>query len=197
MKAKLILALLLSVSLAGCSSNESSKNNDQNSQSTSTSQSVKSTQTKSTLSTVKVSLVTAIKTYQQTFSNSDITGLSLEKELGRYQYEVEGVDDSKEHSLKLDANTGKILTKKSESLDADETNGAERSEKVNLNKLISVKRAVELAQKKAQEMTATEISLDQETNQTYWDVQFEHQGKETSVKLDSQTGRILDVEHDD
>lgn len=205
MKAKLMLALLLSLTLAGCSANNGSKSDDQSSQATSSSQSASSSSsTTSSQSTaadvtkVKVTVAAAIKRYQQTFPNSDITGLSLEKQLGDYQYEVEGVDDSKEYSLNLNAKTAAVTDKKSEALDADEANGVERkAEALNLDNLISVSKAVQNAQSKAKEQAATEISLEREAGQTYWDVQFEAQGQETSVKVNAQSGKVLAVEQDD
>lgn len=206
MKAKLMLALLLSLTLAGCSANNASKSNDQSSQTTSSSQSASSssssTSSQSTatadVTKVKVSVATAIKKYQQAFPNSDITGISLEKQLGTYQYEVEGVGDSKEYSLKLDAKTAAVTSKKSEALDADEANGVERkADALNLDNLISVNEAVQKAQSQAKNQPATEISLDREASQTYWDVQFESQGQETSVKVNAQSGKVLATERDD
>lgn len=206
MKAKLMLALLLSLTLAGCSANNASKSDDQSSQATSSSQSASSpsssTSSQSTttadVTKVKVSAATAIKRYQQVFPNSDITGISLEKQLGDYQYEVEGVDDSKEYSLNLNAKTATVTDKKSEALDTDEANGVERkAEALNLDHLISVSKAVQNARSKAKGQAATEISLEREAGQTYWDIQFENQGQETSVKVNAQSGKVLAVEQDD
>lgn len=206
MKAKLMLALLLSLTLAGCSANNASKSDNQSSQATSSNQSASSpssstsgqSTTTADVTKVKVSVATAIKQYQQAFPNSDITGLSLEKQLGDYWYEVEGVDDSKEYSVKLNAKTAAVTNKKSEALDADEANGVERkAEALNLDNLLSVNKAVQNAQSKAKGQAATEISLEREAGQTYWDVQFEAQGQETSVKVNAQSGKVLAVEQDD
>ncbi|WP_203651076.1 PepSY domain-containing protein [Secundilactobacillus yichangensis] len=203
MKSQFILAAALaSLMLAGCSSNNQSKS-DQSSASSSSavshSQSSSASQSSavSDVSQVKVSVATAIKTYQQTYANSQITDLSVERELGKYQYEIEGVDNSREHTLKLDANSGKILVKKSERLDADEANGAERQDALDLNNMIGLSRVVKIAQPKAKGQAATEASIDKESEQTIWEIQFGHQGQETSVKLNAQTGRILAVDTDD
>lgn len=202
MKFKILFATALaSLVLVGCGTSNDTHSKDSHSATSSTnhSQSSSSSQSSSVsnVSEVKVSVATAIKTYQQTFANSQITDLSVEREMGKYQYEIDGVDDSHEHTLKLDANSGKVLIKKSERLEADEANGAERQEALDLNNLIGLTRAVKIAQPKAQGQTATEASIDKESEQTYWEIQFEHQGQETSVKLNAQTGRILSVDTDD
>lgn len=205
MKFKILMTTLLAVLLVGCSSNNTSKsgNQDNSTSSQSTSQSSHSQSSssqatdKAALSQVKVSVATAIKQFNQTFANTDITGISVEKELGTYQWDIEGVDDNQEHSLKINAQTGKVLSKHSEALDADEANGSERQEALKLDQLVSLQRAVKIAQGSVKDQTPTEASVDKESGQTYWEVQFEHQGTETSVKLNAQTGKVLEVEHDD
>lgn len=202
MNLKVMLAVTFaSLMLVGCGS----KNSSQSSQSSSSSESVSSSHSQSTasqstsrdVSQVKVSVATAIKTYQQTFAKSEITDLSVERELGQFRYEVEGVDDSREYTLNLDANSGKIISKKTERLDADEANGVKRQEALDLNNLIGLTRAVKIAQSKAKGQTATEASIDKESERTYWEIQLEKQGQETNVELDAQSGRVLTVENDD
>ncbi|MCH5461628.1 lysis protein [Lactobacillus sp. LC28-10] len=202
MNLKVILAVsFASLMLVGCGSNNGSKSSQDSASSStassSSSQSVKQTTAQKDVSQVKVSVGTAIKTYQKTFANSEITDLSVEQELGQFRYEVEGADDSREYTLKLDANTGKVISKTSERLDADEANGVKRQEALDLNNLIGLTRAVNIAQPKAKGQTATEASLDKESEQTHWEIQFEHQGQETQVKLDAQSGRVITVENDD
>ncbi|GAX06104.1 peptidase propeptide and YPEB domain protein [Secundilactobacillus pentosiphilus] len=202
MKVQYVLAAALtSLMLAGCSSNHQSQDKSSASSSSAASHSQSSSSSQSSsdsdVSQVKLPAATAIKTYQKTFADSQITDLSVERELGKYQYEIDGVDDNHEHTLKLDANSGKILIKKSERLEADEANGAERQDALDLNNVIGLSRAVKTAQPKAKGQTATEASIDKESEQTYWEIQFEHQGQETSVKLNAQTGRILTVDTDD
>jgi len=202
MNLKVALAVsFASLMLVGCSSNSRSQSNQDStsssSVSSSSSQSASQAATNDNVSQVKVPVTTAIKAYQQTFPKSEITDLSVERELGRFQYEIEGVDDSREHTLKLDADSGKVISKRSERLDADEANGVKRQDALDLNNLIGLTRAVTIAQSKAKGQTATEASLDKESEQTYWEVQFEKQGQETQVKLDAQSGKVLTVENDD
>lgn len=202
MKAQYVLAATLaSLMLAGCSSNHQSQDKSSASSSSAVSHSQSSSSSQSSsdsdVSQVKLPAATAIKTYQQTFTDSQITDLSVERELGKYQYEIDGVDDNHEHTLKLDANSGKILIKKSERLETDEANGAERQEALDLNNMIGLSRAVKIAQPKAKGQVATEASIDKESSQTYWEIQFKHQGQETSVKLNAQSGKVLAIENDD
>ncbi|MTV82257.1 PepSY domain-containing protein [Secundilactobacillus folii] len=202
MRAKLLWVTTMSLLLVGCSANSENKANSQSSsimssrvsQNKSSQSSVVNT---SELSQFKVSVNTAIKQYQQAFPASAITGISIEKQLGTYQYEVEGADDAEEHNLKLNAQSGKQLSKVSERLNSDERDGVERQKALNLHRILTLTQAVKIAEDSVKDTPAVEASLEKEAGQTYWDVQFDTRGRETSVKLNAQTGKVLVVEHDD
>lgn len=200
MKIKVFTAVLLALVLAGCSAKETTKDSGTSSQSTSSSQSQSSEAKQATTSDilqVKVTVNEAITTYQKTFAQTDITSISLEKVGNQFQYEVEGVDDQREHQLTLNATTSSVINKHSEQLDADETDGVARHEALKLTNFISLSRAVKIAQQSAEVTGATEAKLDQENGQTVWKIQFEQHGQETEVKLNAQTGKVLATEVDD
>lgn len=149
---------------------------------------------------VDVTAKQAIAAFKDKYPGSSITGLNLEKKLGKYYYEIDGVDDNKEHSLTLNANTKKRVQSESENLDADEKGGKKRDQdKISTKKLISVKQAVRAAQKKVKSGKVTEVSLDKDVATTYWEVKFKQKTQETSVQLDAATGKYLgkDVDTDD
>ncbi|WP_229718029.1 PepSY domain-containing protein [Ligilactobacillus salitolerans] len=149
---------------------------------------------------VDVTAKQAIAAFKDKYPGSSITGLNLEKKLGKYYYEIDGVDDNKEHSLTLNANTKKRVQSESENLDADEKGGKKRDQdKISTKKLISVKKAVRAAQKKVKSGKVTEVSLDNDVATTYWEVKFKQKTQETSVQLDATTGKYLgkDVDTDD
>lgn len=200
MKIKVLTAVLLALVLAGCSAKQTTKDSGTSSQSTSSSQSQSSEAKQATTSDilqVKVTVNEAITTYQKTFAQTDITSISLEKVGNQFQYEVEGVDDQREHQLTLNTATGSVISKHSEQLDADETDEVARQEALKLTNFISLSRAVKIAKQSAEVTGATEAKLDQENGQTVWKIQFEQHGQETEVKLNAQTGKVLATEVDD
>lgn len=197
MKARLIMIAVAALILGGCSANQAGQTHQQSSHSSQSSSSRTTTASSQHLADVKLSVNDAIKQFKQQFPNSEITELSVEKTLGRYQYEIEGVDNTREHHLKLNAQTGKVVTKYSERLDADEANGANRDEALDVNQLIGLPRAVQIAERSVKNQTAKEAALEKEAGQTFWEIQFEKQGNETNVKLNAQTGKVLEVERDD
>lgn len=134
--------------LAGCSSsNQDDKAATSSSESTSSSER-KSNQKSVFDKKVRVSASDAIAIYQDAYPNTDITSIELDATFGKYYYEVEGVDDDKEYSLKVDALNKDVSQKRQEQLDNDERNGSKRNEdKLNLDNLISVKRAAAIAEK--------------------------------------------------
>ncbi len=202
-------ALLLSVLVAGCAAenpvttgNETPPAKESTVRSTDDDNDTDDSDTKDTKATttaseISVSLDEAIKAYQDTYPDSDITAIDLESSLGSYVYAIEGVDDSQEYEVKIDAASKEIKKQKEEKLDADEQKGIKRQEdQLDLTDLLSLDEISKIATKEAQG-EAVEWGLDQELNTTYWDVKVQDAGKETDVKIDAKTGEVLEVELDD
>ena len=196
---------MLSISLlAGCSGNDTSSDQStsqpQNT-SSSISQSTSATETSDTASQENgkrtVSVEDAIKAFQDTYPDADITSLELDTSFGKYFYKVEGVDDSKEYEIRVDGETKKIEKEREESLDDDEKNGEKRKDKLALTDLLSIEKAASIAEKEVGSGQATDWDLDQELGTTYWEVTVEDNGTETNVKMDARTGEILEKEVDD
>lgn len=184
--------------LAGCSSNNQDAASSSSSSETSSSEVSKTSQKSVLDDKVKVSVNQAIQVYQDAYPDTDITSIELDSTLGKYYYEVEGVDDDNEYSLRVNASDKAVSQKKQEQLDNDEDNGTKRSDdKLNLNNLISVKRAANIAEKAAGSGNASEWSLDKDMDTTYWDVQVKDGSKQVEVKVNAQTGKVLEKETDD
>lgn len=144
---------------------------------------------------VKVTANQAIKVFTDKYAETDVKSLSLEKKHGKYYYEVEGVGDKKEHELKIDANSKKIINTDTDTLDPVEQKGVKRAEeKIKTKKLLTVKQAVKAAQKKVKSGTVTEVSLDQSLGITYWEVNFKQADKKVEVNIDAQSGKFLSKE---
>ncbi|MGO3115900.1 PepSY domain-containing protein [Enterococcus pseudoavium] len=191
------LAVALLGGVAGCSDTSDTANN-----SSSTSQTI--SQTKQTQASskgqisFKVTVEEAIKTYQETYPDSDITSIELETSFGKYSYKIEGVDDEREYEVQVNADTKEVSKDSAENLDSEDKAGVKRNaDKLDLENLLSVERAAEIAAKKAGGGKAEEWQLDKELGTTYWEVKVVNGHKETDVKLDAKSGEVLETEIDD
>lgn len=184
--------------LAGCSSSNQDDKAATSSSETTSSSERKSNQKSVFDKKVRVSASDAIAIYQDAYPNTDITSIELDATFGKYYYEVEGVDDDKEYSLKVDALNKDVSQKRQEQLDNDERNGSKRNEdKLNLDNLISVKRAAAIAEKSVGAGQAFEWSMDKDMGTTYWEVKVKNGSKQVEVKVNAQTGKVLEKETDD
>lgn len=191
------LAVALLGGVAGCSDTSDTANS-----SSSTSQTIsqtKPTQASSKDQTsFKVNVEEAIKTYQETYPDSDITSIELETSFGKYSYKIEGVDDEREYEVQVNADTKEVSKDSAENLDSEDKAGVKRNaDKLDLENLLSVERAAEIAAKKAGGGKAEEWQLDKELGTTYWEVKVVNGHKETDVKLDAKSGEVLETEIDD
>lgn len=197
----LLSSIILLGVMAGCGKSEQavkdSKNSTHISETSQVSQSSDDSQKEAQLSDI-ISVDEAVKLYQETYPNTDITDLTLELSFGKYYYHIDGIDDNDEYELTINADTKELSDEKKEKLDNDEKNGIKREEeKLDLDKVISIEKASDIAVKEVGFGEATEWSLDRELKTTYWDVTVkEGRVKEAEVKIDAQSGDVLSVEKD-
>lgn len=196
MKKIIVLALsgVLLGGLAGCGTDS-----DDSANSSSTTQKTSQSQTSSEATTdFKVSVADAIKAYQEAYPDSDITSIDLETSFGNYLYKIEGVDDSKEYEIQVDADTKEVSKEREEALDTEEQDGVKRKEdKLDLENLLSVEKVADIATKQVGSGKATDWSLDKDMGTAYWEVKVEDGHKETEVKIDAKSGKVLETETDD
>ena len=198
---KKIIILGLSVALlgglAGCNS-DSDDSNSSSSTSEKTTQTSKSQASNETNTNFKVSVEDAIKAYQEAYPDSDITSIDLETSFGSYLYKIEGVDDNKEYEVRVNADTKEVSKEREEELDMEDKEGVKRKEdKLDLENLISIEKVSDIATKHVGAGKATDWSLDKDLGTTYWEVKVMDGQKETEVKVDAQSGDILESETDD
>ncbi|ALS01861.1 lysis protein [Enterococcus silesiacus] len=204
-KKMIITTVCLGVILAGCTSNNKSLESNEKSQagsetlsqSTTNESSIKTTD-KANLSEIKVTVEEAIKAYEEAYPNTAITSLDLDTSFGSYYYEIQGVDDSKEYEVKINAATAKLTKEREETLDREEQNGVEKENKaLDLKGLKSLEEASKIAQESAGQGEAVEWSLDRELSITYWEVKVRSGNDEISIKIDAQTGEVIEKEIED
>lgn len=196
----MISMVTLGLVLGGCTSNSNTLPKDST---TKESSSVSKSATKSDttkLPAIKVTVAEAISAYEKAYPNTSITSIDLDTSFGAYYFEVKGVDDNKEYELKINAETGDETKEREENLDADEKNGTKKTEDaLDLKDILSLEDATKFAAEAlaVEAETATDWSLDRELAVTYWEVTFKSGRSESSVKLNAQTGAVLETELDD
>lgn len=140
---------------------------------------------------INLSQSDAINKFNEKYGSKSIKEIELKNKKNKYIYEVEGFDLEKEYKVKIDASSGKILKAKSENLDA-----ADKEEALDLNGLISRSEATKLAQTKASGK-AVKWSLEMDDQQPVWEVELKDGNKETEVKIDAKSQKILKTKTDE
>ncbi|NMS90052.1 PepSY domain-containing protein [Clostridioides difficile] len=144
----------------------------------------------------KVPYTNAVSIFKDKYKDADIVDLSLERDLNKFVYTVEGVDDNNEYKMKIDANTKDVLQDKTEKLDSEDLNGVARKEKLDLNDIITPQKAMEIALKEQNGMVK-EWSLDKDLDVTFYKIRIDKDKNEYDIKVDSKKGTILEVEKED
>lgn len=211
MNKKIVIGMIsiAAAALLGACGNGNTKDTSTNSndQATSSSQ-VVSSANESSLSTAstsslldqefKVSLDEAIQLYSKEHPDAAITSIEFDKRLGAYGYKIEGVDDSKEYELFIDADTKKMSKQREERLDSEDANGvAKKNDALLLDNIISPQEAMEAAFSEASNQgDITEWKLNQEIQKTFYEVTVKNRLNETEIKIDSVNGTVLQTERD-
>ena len=190
---------LASLMLAGCSSNNDSPQSNSSTKNSSkvsstksqTKKAVKENTTKLKTQEINLSQSEALNKFNEQNKKKKIKEIDLELENNKYIYKIDGFDMNKEYTVNIDANSGKILNTHSEKLDLDE----HLQKGINLDKTISREEASKIAEKHATG-TSQEWKLEQDNNQTIWEVKVVSANKETDVKIDAINKKVLHVEKD-
>ena len=176
-----IVLLLMTGVIVGCSNGSNSSDNN--------------SATIELKDETKVSVNEAIKLYQKNFPKADIISIELEKHLGKPVYTIEGADKTTEYQLNINAINKKIKQKSEEPLDEEDRSEA-KMEKLNLDNLITLNKASQIAKKAAKGGKATEFKLEQKLGVTFWEVKVVNGHTETEVQIDAQKGKVLKTEKD-
>ncbi len=146
---------------------------------------------------VEVSVAEAIQTYQKEYPDTTITSIDLDKTLGKYSYDIQGVDETTEYEVKVQAVDGTVTKKRTEQLDTDEQNGVAVEEKLNLENLKTMEEISATAEKAVTGGTAVDWELEQELGTTYWTVKVKDGRTTYEVEIDAQSGTVLSMDTDD
>lgn len=141
--------------------------------------------------TFGLSLTDALNHFTKEFGEMSIESVELKQKYGKYVYEVEGFDASKEYELSIDAETGDILNKKQENDDSDHSNEAIQTEGI-LSPEEAMKKALDEAGEGAY---VTDWELEMENGRTGYEVEIAYPGsdqKDFDITIDAENGEILD-----
>lgn len=130
--------------------------------------------------TFEVSVHDAVEIFSAEFGNPAIDEIEFDREDGRYVYDLEGWDGEFEYEMKIDAQTGEILSQETEA----ETDQGDRLE---LEGIIPPKEAMAIALEVSGGRYVEEWELEVEDGFTVYDIDVE--GGE-DVDVDAHTGDI-------
>ncbi|MGX6962901.1 PepSY domain-containing protein [Vagococcus xieshaowenii] len=197
------ITLATVMTLGACKNETTSTTNEQNNNSStqvakeSSEVNQNSSSSTSNLSDFSISLDDAIAIYQKEMPNTDITSISIDSSFKNYYYEISGMDDNNEYELKISVDTGDVSDKRDEKLDRDEQNGVKRNEeKLTFDHLKPLDELTELAVKQVGGGQATDWSLEKDLSVTYWEIKVENGKQKHEVKINAETGDILETEQD-
>ncbi|AWV73594.1 PepSY domain-containing protein [Latilactobacillus curvatus] len=188
-KTTIIVSLVTLGLLTGCTANQT-KHSAPPAQKESTSP-------QQTVQAPKVTLEKARELYAKQYPASDLTEVELKQWGNQMFYELTGMNDNEELHMHVDARTGVTSRLSKEALDADEQNGVERHQKqLAFDQLLTPQQALQKAQ---QYFTGNVIkwSLEKDDGRTVWEVEGHQKQQKMQVKLDAETGALLEKEMDD
>jgi len=182
-----LITLLL---LGGCTSQSRSADRGQL-------QEVSTSAKESLLGSTKVSLQEAVDIFQKAYPQTSITSIELSKHFRNPVYKIEGVDNTHEYELSLNAVNKKIVSQKKEQLDQDEQNDlARQNDELNLKDLVALSDIAKIAEKKLSGSKAIDFAMDHDLGITYWEVTVKHKMTKKEIKIDAQKGTVLEIEND-
>ncbi|WP_262315558.1 PepSY domain-containing protein [Lacticaseibacillus parakribbianus] len=182
-KLGLLLLAVAGLGLAGC---------QKQSQTPTSAPIVQETGTKTLHKYVKVPLQKAWTTFLEAHPKAVVTGIDLEQAESGYHYKVDGVDDTHDYELTINAKTGKVSGKHRELLDAKDADGAKKeSDGFSRSGLQSLTAVTELAENQIGNGDAFEWKLEKDDGSTVWNVSVKADKKVTVVTIDAYGGEIL------
>ncbi len=145
-----------------------------------------------------MSVKDAVAKYNETYPDTKVISVKLDKSAKTYTYKVKGVGEDAEYSVKIDGVTREIVKEDTEKLDKDDEHKA-KAEALDLSKAISINEATKIAEKEVGKGSAHEWKLKKEsqTGAMVWKVEVKDGRKEIDVKINAETGDILGTEKED
>lgn len=153
-----------------------------------------SSETKNVKTVDVMSLSEATNMYYDTFPNSNVSSLKLKQDGSAFTYKIKGFDDDNSYELKIDGVGKTEISHDSKEKDSD--NKKIEKEKLQLNDIISINKATDIAEKEINKGNAKEWSLktDKSSKEPIWKVEVKSGMKEKDVKINAISGDVINVE---
>ena len=124
-------------------------------------------------------------------SNAKFTKSKLDRDNGRYEYEIEFIADNKEYEYTVDAYTGKILDKETASR-VNQSTDSQTSALISIDKARSI--ALDHAGLKASEVVFEKVKLEKEHGRYEYEVEFSKGNIEYEYTINAKTGTVIDFD---
>lgn len=195
------VTVLLVGALSACSFGDDDKDTSSNNGSKETTSSKSSNSNSSTDSlqnkNFDMSYEDAVSAFQDKHSDAEISGVELEKNLGKYVYTVDGISNDNEYEMKFNAETKEQMSDETDKLDQEDAGGVEKeNEKLNLDGIKTPKEAMEKAIS-SQAGDVTSWNIERELDTTYYEVTVKQGNNKYDIKLNAKTLEVLQTEQDD
>ncbi|MFV0558765.1 MAG: PepSY domain-containing protein [Enterococcus sp.] len=140
---------------------------------------------------IDVTLDEALQVVEDAYSSTEVTSVELEASGGTYYYEISGENQSLEYEVKVNAQTGELTKEEEETRDDDD------DDVLMTSGILTVEEAAKRAVETVGQGEAIKWELDDDDDVIHWEVDVQTGRSSTSVKLDAQTGNVLETELDD
>ena len=117
-----------------------------------------------------------------------VTEIKLDKDDGRYHFDIDLKDEKYEYDLEVDAYTGKIIKFEKEERE-------KHNKQVKSGKLLTKEEAIALAEKRVAG-TVKEIELDKDDGRNVYDIEMKKGEIKFEIEMDAVTGEFLEFEKD-
>lgn len=195
------VTVLLVGALSACSFGDDDKDTSSNNGSKETTSSKSSSNNSSTDSlqnkNFDMSYEDAVSAFKDKHSDAEISGVELEKNLGKYVYTVDGISNDNEYKMKFNAETKEQMSDETDKLDQEDAGGVEKeNEKLNLDGIKTPKEAMDKAIS-SQAGDVTSWNIERELDTTYYEVTVKQDNNKYDIKLNAKTLEVLQTEQDD
>ncbi|MBC1497270.1 PepSY domain-containing protein [Listeria welshimeri] len=195
------VTVLLVGALSACSFGDDDKDTSSNNGSKETTSSKSSSNNSSTDSlqnkNFDMSYEDAVSAFKGKHSDAEISGVELEKNLGKYVYTIEGFSNDNEYEMKFNAETKEQMSDETDKLDQEDAGGVEKeNEKLNLDGIKTPKEAMDKAIS-SQAGDVTSWNIERELDTTYYEVTVKQDNNKYDIKLNAKTLEVLQTEQDD
>lgn len=195
------VTVLLVGALSACSFGDDDKDTSSNNGSKETTSSKSSSNNSSTDSlqnkNFDMSYEDAVSAFKGKHSDAEISGVELEKNLGKYVYTIDGISNDNEYEMKFNAETKEQMSDETDKLDQEDAGGVEKeNEKLNLDGIKTPKEAMDKAIS-SQAGDVTSWNIERELDTTYYEVTVKQDNNKYDIKLNAKTLEVLQTEQDD